>query len=192
MSQLDQILLEIENEMLRQSSPEATAATRKFVPFSQNIYGLRMPDINQLAGSYKSHGLELASVLWQKGAYEERMLAAKILERSPLSEAEKILNLVDSFKNGISNWAICDALGMQAIKKSFRKVPEKTYDMALKYLEADSYWTIRLGLVYLTHFVRKGQRLREIRMLTDPLAKHEEYYVRKAVVWVKSMLAKFD
>jgi 3-methyladenine DNA glycosylase AlkD len=75
------LLKEIQEQLKLKSTSEGKLSTQKFVPNSQEIYGTRMPDINELAKQYKEGGFDLVKELWTSGAFEEKVLAAKLLNR---------------------------------------------------------------------------------------------------------------
>ena len=185
---MQELVAEILEKLSALSSEDARKATEKFVPTSQHYIGVRMPDINLLAREYKHHGLDLVIYLWNSENFECRIMAAKIMERSPIGDSDKILMLVDTFKDDLSDWAVCDSLGMQAIKKPVSRIPDKTYARAVEYLTHSNFWVVRLGLVFLTHFAKDQTHRKEIEKLIKPLESHEEYYVRKGVVWVRRVL----
>src|ERR1051326_3146743 len=60
------------------ATEDAAAASRKFVPSAVKVYGVRIPVINDLARKHKAGGLALSRALWRSGAFEERLLAAKL------------------------------------------------------------------------------------------------------------------
>ena len=82
------LLKQIQKELKIHSTPEAKAAALKFVPDAEKVYGIRTPVLNELAKKYKEGGFDLVKELWNSGAFEERLLAAKLLKvickRDPL------------------------------------------------------------------------------------------------------------
>ncbi len=72
-------LKEIQALLQEMGSAEAKASVLKFVPTSQKVYGVRVPHLNRMAHEFKNGGTGLVLALWKSGAFEERLLAAKIL-----------------------------------------------------------------------------------------------------------------
>ena len=72
--------------------------------------------LNVLAKKYKEGGFDLIKELWDSGAFEERLLAAKLLNVICKKDPLLSLELVADFSKDISNWAVCDAVGMQSLK----------------------------------------------------------------------------
>lgn len=87
----------IQKILVSNSTPEAMAASKKFVPGVVKVYGVRMPLLNQLAKQFKEGGFELVHQLWQSGAFEEKILAAKILGIIAKKDAKRSLELVHEF-----------------------------------------------------------------------------------------------
>ena len=73
------LLKQVQKELKEHSTPEAKAAALKFVPNAEKVYGIRTPVLNVLAKKYKEGGFDLVKELWDSGAFEEKLLAAKLL-----------------------------------------------------------------------------------------------------------------
>ena len=73
------LLKQVQKELKEQATPEAKAAALKFVPNAEKVYGIRTPVLNVMAKKYKEGGFDLVNELWSSGAFEERLLAAKLL-----------------------------------------------------------------------------------------------------------------
>ncbi|HLE61814.1 MAG TPA: DNA alkylation repair protein, partial [Pyrinomonadaceae bacterium] len=71
---LSQRLYSIKQTLVAKSDAKAKAAFQKFIPTSQNVYGVRVPLLNQLAKEHREGGFDLAEALWTAGAFEERLL----------------------------------------------------------------------------------------------------------------------
>jgi len=99
------LLKQVQKELQTNSTPEAKAAALKFVPNAQRVYGIRTPILKVLAKKYKEGGFELVRELWTSGAFEEKLLAAKMLNVICKKNPELSLKLVKSFSKDISNWA---------------------------------------------------------------------------------------
>src|SRR5688572_23181778 len=73
------LLKQIQKELKENSTPEAKASALKFVPDADRVYGTRMPVLNLMSKKNKEGGFELVKELWKSGAFEEKILAAKLL-----------------------------------------------------------------------------------------------------------------
>lgn len=177
-------LKEIQQILKAKSNPEAKAAAQKFVPGNLKIYGVRMPELNELAKQFKSGGFDLVKALWDTGTFEEKILAVKILGRIAKKNPVKSLELIQHFAPGIDNWAVCDAMGMQGLKPILKTHQKEIFALAKKYNGSANFWERRLSLVLVEWYTRIPELHTEIKKLVKPLENDAEYYVHKAVVWI--------
>ena len=187
---MGKILSEIRAALEKDSSPEALEAVKQFVPGAENIYGVRMPVINELAKNYKSGGLELARKLWDSGAYEERMLAAKIIGKSARKNPARAIEMVKDIAGDIDNWAICDTIGMQSLKPLNNKHKDEIFGLSRQLIRSNNFWKRRLALVLVESFTRHGEQRHEIDEILGMLEGEKEYYVQKAISWLKRNFKK--
>ena len=180
----------IQKILKENSSPEARASHQKFVPGDEKIYGVRMPFINELAGKYKEHGFDLIGDLWKAGAFEEKVLAIKLLGRIAKKDPDRSLRMVELFSRNIGNWAVCDAIGMQGIKPILKTHQQQIFDLARKYNQSPDFWKRRLSLVLVEWYTRIKSLHPEIKRLIRALENDDEYYVKKAIVWINKNLEK--
>ncbi len=110
------LISSIKQALAAGSDEKAKGAVRKFIPTSQHVYGVRLPLLNQIAKEHREGGFELAEALWKSGAFEEKLLAAKLLGSSCKKNPDRALTLAKKFAAQISDWAVCDTLGMQGVK----------------------------------------------------------------------------
>lgn len=185
-------LAEIQKILNEQSSPEAAAAHNKFVPGSQaeKIYGVRTPVLNELAKQYKPGGFGLAEALWNSGALEEKILAGKLLGLVAKKDPEKALQLVTGFSKTITDWAVCDTLGMQSLKPIVKTHREQIFALAGKLNNSKNLWQRRLSLVLVEWYTRMPELHPQINRLIEALENDPEYYVKKAVVWIRKNFKK--
>ncbi|HSU28225.1 MAG TPA: DNA alkylation repair protein [Chitinophagaceae bacterium] len=187
---MSQQLKIIQKELQANSIPEAKAAHKKFVPTEERIYGVRMPVLNEMAGKYKSGGFELVEELWKAGMLEERALAVKIMGKIAKKDPERALQLTQLFAKNIGNWAICDAMGMQGLKPILTSHQKEIFALAWKYNRSKDPWQRRLSLVLVEWYTRIPALQPEIKKLVKNLEHDDEYYVKKAIVWIKKNLNK--
>lgn len=183
-------LKQIQSELLSNSNEEAKAAALKFVPDAKKVYGVRTPVLNDLAKKYKDGGFELVEELWKSGAYEEKMIAAKLLGRICKKDADRSLRLVEKFSTGINDWAICDAIGMQSLKPIAHLKQKELFSLSDKLSRSKNFWQRRLSLVLVEVFTKDPSFYPAIRKKIKQLENDEEYYVRKAVEWIRRNLQK--
>ena len=158
------------------------------VPGKQKIYGVKTPVLNQLAKKYKEGAFELAEELWTSGALEEKIIAIKIIEQVGKNDPLRVLTLFKQFSKHIDNWAVCDGLGMQFLRGIVKTHQRQIFDLAVKFNHAKDPWKRRLSLVMVEWYTRKGETHKEIEALVGSLENDNEYYVKKAVVWINRNL----
>jgi len=178
------LLKQIQKELTGYSTPEAKAAAMKFVPNAEKVYGIRTPVLNVLAKKYKEGGFDLTKELWSSGAFEEKLLAAKLLNVICKKDPLRSLKLVTGFSKDISDWAVCDTLGMQSLKPVAKKIQKEIFDLSAKLIKSRNLWERRLSLVIIEVFTKDKSLHPEIIKRVKMLENDEEYYVKKAVVWI--------
>ena len=184
------LLKQVQKELQASATPEAKAAAMKFVPNAERVYGIRTPVLNMLSKKYKEGGFELVKELWTSGAFEEKLLAAKLLNVICKKDPELSLKLVASFSKDISNWAECDSVGMQALKPVAKKLQKEIFALSAKLIKSKNLWERRLSLVIIEVFTKDKTLHPEIMRRVRVLENDEEYYVKKAVIWIKRNFAK--
>jgi 3-methyladenine DNA glycosylase AlkD len=184
------LLKQIQNELKEESTPEAKAAALKFVPNAEKVYGVRTPVLNIMAKKYREGGFDLVQELWKSGAFEEKLLAGKLLNVICKKDPMLALQLVTEFTKDISDWAVCDCVGMQSLKPVAKKVQNEIFDLSAKLIKSKNLWERRLSLVIIELFTKDKSLHPEIMKRVRLLESDEEYYVRKAVAWIKRNLRK--
>lgn len=181
---------EIQHTLREKGNAEAISFFSKMVPGKQKIYGVKTPELNTLAKQYKNEGFELAEALWDAGALEEKIIAVKIIEKMGKKDPARLLKLIQHFADGIDNWAVCDAVGMQGIRSIVKTHREEIFALAAKYNKSPNFWKRRLSLVMVEWYTRQSSEHAAIKKLVKAVEKDEEYYVKKAVDWIRRNLAK--
>ncbi len=184
------IFKQIQIELAASSTPEAKAAALKYVPGAIKVYGVRTPVLNTLAKKYKEGSFEMVKALWKSGAFEEKMIAAKMLREICKTDPELSVKLVSSFSKDITDWAVCDTVGMQSLKPIAKKMQKEIFELSEKLLKSKNFWERRLSLVLIEVFTKDKTLRPEILQRVKSLEKDEEYYVKKAVVWIKRNFTK--
>lgn len=183
-------LKQIQAILLTEANAAAKAAHEKFVPGSEKVYGVRNPVLNELASTFKEGGFDLAEELWKAGTLEEKLLAVKMLGKIAKRDPDRSLKLVQLFAKNIGNWAVCDAIGMQGLKPILKTHEKNIFALAKKYNLSKDPWQRRLSLVLVEWYTRVPRLRPEIIKLAGTLENDNEYYVKKAVVWIKRNLQK--
>ncbi|MBP7556693.1 MAG: DNA alkylation repair protein [Chitinophagaceae bacterium] len=180
----------IRTRLQAEASPEAGKSAVYFIPGIQKQYGVRMPVLNEIANRFKNGGLPLADALWIERSHEEQLLAARIIGKLGRKDPDAVLKRIERYSADINNWAVCDALGMQAIHGIREKYQVELFALAHRLALAESIWQRRLALVLVQWYTRYKHLVPEIETLVAILENDEAYYVQKAISWVKRNLSK--
>ena len=183
-------LPDIRRQLKKLGKPETVAFIQKIAPGVKAVYGVKMPILHALVAEYKSEGFPLIEALWHNGAFEERILAAKILEKNASKDPDKALKLVYEFSKEIDNWPVCDALGMQSLRGITKTHADEIFALAKKLNNGTSFWQRRLSLVLVEWFTRDKKYHPAIKSLIRPLRNDPEHYVKKALQWLEKNLEK--
>ena len=105
-------------------------------------------------------------------------------------DAERSLKLVGNFSSSIGNWAVCDAIGMQALKPLVKSHQHEIFALAEKLNASKDPWQRRLSLVLVEWYTRDKKLHPQIKKLVKSLENDPGYYVKKAVVWINRNLEK--
>jgi 3-methyladenine DNA glycosylase AlkD len=187
---MSQQLKEIQNILAAKADKKNVEFFQKMVPGRQKIYGVKTPDLNLLVQQYKSHSFGLAEELWASGALEEKVIAIKILEKTGKKDPPKLIGLFKKFSKQIDNWAVCDGLGMQFLRGIVKTHAEDIFALAAQLNQSKDPWQRRLSLVMVEWYTRGSDHHTVIRKLVKNLEGDDEYYVKKAVVWIKRNFMK--
>lgn len=183
-------LKEIQEQLRAKGDRNNIAFFEKMVPGQQKIYGVKTPELNLLARQYKPHSFGLAEELWESGALEEKIIAIKIIEKTGKDDPERTLKLFKRFSKSIDNWAVCDGLGMQFIRGIVKTHREEIFAIAHTFSRSKDPWQRRLSLVMVEWYTRHSDQHGEIKKLVSTLENDKEYYVKKAVVWIRRNFIK--
>ena len=183
-------LKEIQQVLIAQAQKESKSFFEKIIPGKQKIYGVKTPELNKIVKQYKSGSFILAKELWNAGSYEERIIAIKIMEKKGKEDPARLLTLFQQFSKDIDNWAVCDGLGMQFLQSIVKTHHKEIFAIANKFNSSKNSWQRRLSLVMVEWYTRNKAFHPAIKLLVNNLENDEEYYVKKAIVWINKNFAK--
>jgi 3-methyladenine DNA glycosylase AlkD len=183
-------LKKIQKILKENSSAEGRAAQEKFVPGAGKAYGTRAPVLNDLAKQFQSGGFDLVEALWKCEHIEEKILAAKLLGKIAKKDPEKTLLLLKKFSKDINDWAVCDTLAMQAPKKINKSHAKEIFQIASSLITSKNLWQRRFAIVLTEWYTRYKSFHPAIKKILDKVKTDDEYYVKKAVVWINRNFSK--
>lgn len=184
------MLEEIQTILRENADSEYQEFIRKMVPTSQKVYGVRMPVINDMVKKYKTTDFDFIQKLWKSGAYEERLLAAKLLGKIAKKNPNLIFQFIYDYSEEITDWAVCDTIGMQALKPLVKSHEKEIFQLSEDLIHSSYLWKKRLSLVVIEYYTRFPEMHKKINAQIDILRGDKEYYVKKAISWLERNMKK--
>jgi len=176
--------LEIQRQLRSLADERYAAFSRKLLPGSRHIHGVRLPLLHREARqicakdwrSYLERGLT-------GNSFEESMLRGFIIAECECDWAEKAV-LIQRFVNEIDNWSVCDSFC--AALKTVKNKRDEALEWIRRYILSDSEFEVRFAAVMLlTHYLDDLYFNTALRLLA--CAGHEGYYAVTGVAWALSV-----
>lgn len=167
------------------SLQEDTYATfqRRIVPNVNNIMGVRTPELRKIAKQIMKRNvfdyLDQAS----DETYEEILLQGMVIGYCPYSFTQ-MKPYIMRYITKINNWALCD-LFVSGLKIS-NTYKEEMYQFIQLYLNSDSEYEIRFGVVMLLNYYMSEAYCEQSFISFDKITS-KKYYVQMAVAWAISI-----
>jgi 3-methyladenine DNA glycosylase AlkD len=180
-------------------SEEQAAGARRFIPGMAESHGVPLPALRIIAAELVKWGggrlpqaFALVERLWRNGSRDERVIAAKMLERMGKREWAKTLELAASFVKDIRNWEECDQLACFGLRYVVQRHPKAVLPRCEAWVQEEGKWARRFGAAVLTSLpkdkaYRPGER--EFTVL-DALMADEAREVQDAVAWTLREIGK--
>ena len=182
------LLSDVRNILKTKASRETQKSIGKFVPTVKESYGVKTPILNNLAHRFKNGGFELVEALWKSCIYEEQLLAAKILGEICKENPDRTINFIKNNINGITDWAVCDTLATQGIRKIAKEKQKELFELSRKCVLSKNFWQRRFGLVLLINFAKDKKTKENIESILRKVENDKEPYIKKAAAWLKNKL----
>lgn len=179
------LLLKIRKILKSKADEEIRINIKKFVPTVKRSYGIKLPVLDKLANRFKNNDFAIVEALWNSGIFEEKIRAAKIFGKICKNNPKKSLSLIKKFTKKISDWAVCDTLAIQGIRKIAKIQQKEIFKLAKKLVSSKSLWERRFGIVLLINFKKERELKNRIKKILKTIKNEKEYYVKKAILWLK-------
>lgn len=187
-------------QLRQHADPEYRAGSEMVMKTGLLVYGVRMPDLRQIAASWKAGHqqagrddvLSVGEVLWTGASLEERTLANLLLASYPKVVAGLPWEALDRWRRLVDNWGVGDALGTMVFGPWLLANP----DDRLHYLETliadEDLWSRRLALVATVPINRRAvTAVPDLTLeLVDRVKLEREPMISKAVSWALRELSK--
>ncbi|MDD3434838.1 MAG: DNA alkylation repair protein [Candidatus Pacebacteria bacterium] len=184
-------LEEIRKSLKAAANEKVKLSFEKFVPSGKKMSGVKVSVLNNIAGKIKEIDFDLVEKLWGNGVFEEQLLAVKILGNFANQDPERTIKLVEKFSKNISDWAICDALAIQGIRKIAKDKQKEIFALSKKYISSKNLWQRRFAIILLIELSRVGFDKKQIKKLSEKVRGDKEMYIKKAIIWLDKELNKY-
>lgn len=156
--------------------------SRKLLPGTEHILGVRLPQLRKMAGKIAKDNWQGYLKQASDDSFEEIMLQGMVIGLIQLPPDE-LFPIISEFIPKINNWSVCDSFcsGLKAAKK----YPEDFWRFLQPYVRHTEAFFIRFGLVMILSYFIDQNHIEDIFLYVDSIS-HEGLYVRLAVAWLLS------
>jgi 3-methyladenine DNA glycosylase AlkD len=123
-------------------------------------------------------------------AFEERLLAVKMLGCVCRKDPERALRLVETFSAQVNDWAVCDTLATQSVRAIAKKMQSELLELSGRLVKLPNFWERRFAAVLLTNYAKPIELRKRVLGILRHAEDDREHYVRKAVEWLRRDLEK--
>lgn len=152
-------------------------------PGTDNMLGVRVPLIKQLAKQIVKGDWEEYLKNAQNKYHEEKILTAVVISTAKM-DIEKRCKYLKKFIPEIDNWAVCDTL-VSSLKDTKNNM-EYMWNFLNKYLNSKQEFEIRFAVVMILDYYLNDEYIDRVLVILNNI-KHEGYYVKMAVAWAISI-----
>jgi len=86
------------------------------------------------------------------------------------------------------DWAVCDTLATQGIRSITEIKQKEIFELSRKLMKSTNPWKRRFEIVLLINFKKEKSLRKEIEAIIKQVENDKEYYVKKAIDWIKRSL----
>ena len=188
-------------EQIRQrADPEHQATVRRTVPTGLKVYGLRVPQLRDIARAWgRAHQqvarddlVALVDSLWNGESREERMLFTYLLEHYKHLVPDLTRAHFERWRQSLDNWEMTDGLGW-VLALWLLEDPDTRLDYLGELIADEDVWSRRLALVATTPINRghTGFTIPDLTLeLVDRVKEERHPMITKAVSWALREMTK--
>lgn len=173
---------EIRSKLFNLSEDEYRNFHSKLCPNTENILGVRLPLLRNMAKDLAKNNWEAYLNNPYNEYYEEIMIEGLTIGYIK-TDINTRLKYIKRFIPKIDNWAICDSFcnNLKFTKKNINEV----WEFISTYLSSNKEFELRFAIVMMLHYYINEEYIdRVLHILND--INHEGYYVKMAVAWAIS------
>ena len=173
------------DEILKNCDSTYCEFSKKLIPDTDNILGVRAPVLKQIAKKYANTDTGLGFLRSLPHKYHDEDMAHAYMLGFLKCSYEERKSLLMEFLPYVKNWAVADSLCMGL--KDFFKDKEKSLDLVLSLTKSDMPYFVRVGLVCMLCYYVKKEYLPTLTKVCESI-KSEHYYVKMALSWLISVM----
>lgn len=173
---------EIRSKLFNLSEDEYRNFHNKLCPNTENILGVRLPLLRNMAKDLAKNNWEAYLNNPYNEYYEEIMIEGLTIGYIK-ADINTRFKYIKRFIPKIDNWAICDSFcnNLKFTKKNLNEV----WEFISTYLSSNKEFELRFAIVMMLHYYINEEYIdRVLHILND--INHEGYYVKMAVAWAIS------
>jgi 3-methyladenine DNA glycosylase AlkD len=190
---------EIQQQLRKFGSPEATAQAARFFKMGPGQYGegdiflgLSAETMHRLSKEHDGLSLRELRLLLRSPVHEDRSLALLILVRQAVKGdsgvKEKIYKLYLAHTRYVNNWDLVDASAREIVGGH---LADKSREALVRLARSRNMWERRISIVATHYFIRQGDFAETLR-IAELLLGDEEDLIHKAVGWMLREVGKRD
>ena len=187
-------------QIRQQADPEHQATVSRMVPTGLKVYGLRVPQLRDIARAWgRAHQqvarddlVALVEALWNGESREERMLFTYLLEHYKHLVPDLTKSDFDRWRCSLDNWEVTDGLGW-VLAFWLLADPDTRLDYLRELVADEDVWSRRLALVATVPINRghTGFTIPELTLeLVDRVKEERHPMITKAVSWALREMTK--
>jgi 3-methyladenine DNA glycosylase AlkD len=136
---------------------------------------------------------ERLMALWKEGKRDERLIVISALEKISKKDYENSKQFVLNVLEDISDWEICDQLGLKVIVNLAVQNQKEMFSLMRKWIKSKNKWIRRLAVATIPPYIRAVKAESKVCLqLLDEAMKEEDKDVKKAIGWALREITKKD
>lgn len=173
---------EIRSKLFNLSEDEYRNFHSKLCPNTENILGVRLPLLRNMAKDLAKNNWEAYLNNPYNEYYEEIMIEGLTIGYIK-TDINTRLKYIKRFIPKIDNWAICDSFcnNLKFTKKNLNEV----WEFISTYLSSNKEFELRFAIVMMLHYYINEEYIDRVLHILNYI-NHEGYYVKMAVAWAIS------
>ena len=155
----------------------------------ERIIGVRVPVIRRIANDIKDNDYTSKFLNDLPHKYHEENILHGILLSIKYMDIDVLLSKLDVFLEYVDNWSVTDIIN----PKIFKRYPDRVYEYIKMWVNSDSVYKVRFGVVALLQFYLDDNYDIEVLELVRNI-KINDYYVNMAIAWFYSfaLIKRYD